>query len=53
MFTIYLISEKYFKFSGIDLETYNKQPKPTVLIFLPGIYEIRQMYQRLEDWCLV
>lgn len=35
---------------GIDDETYEKKPKPTVLIFLPGIFEIKQMYSRLEEW---
>lgn len=35
---------------GIDSRTYEKSPKPTILIFLPGIFEIKQMYQRLEEW---
>lgn len=38
---------------GVDSETYERQPKPTVLVFLPGIYEIKQMYQRLEEWVVL
>lgn len=38
---------------GIDPETYEKNPKPTVLIFLPGIFEIKQMYQRLDEWAVL
>ncbi|XP_031628409.1 probable ATP-dependent RNA helicase spindle-E [Contarinia nasturtii] len=38
---------------GVDAETYEKNPKPTVLIFLPGIFEIKQMYQYLEDWSMI
>lgn len=36
--------------SKMSMDAYNKGPKPTVLIFLPGIYEIKQMYERLERW---
>ena len=38
---------------GIDSQTYERSPKPTILIFLPGIFEIKQMYQRLEEWRLM
>lgn len=37
--------------NGVDLKTYEKRPKPSVLVFLPGIYEIKQMHHRLEEWC--
>lgn len=35
---------------GISNEVYKREPKPTVLIFLPGINEIREMYRTLEQW---
>lgn len=44
------IDRKHAIAENIDIETYEKRPKPSVLVFLPGIYEIKQMYQRLEDW---
>lgn len=47
------IDRMHSKLEGINDETYETNPKPTVLIFLPGIYEIKQMYQRLEEWCLL
>lgn len=37
--------------AGVDVETYENSPKPTILVFLPGIYEIKQMHERLEEWC--
>lgn len=37
--------------AGVDIKTYEKNPKPTILVFLPGIYEIKQMHQRLDEWC--
>lgn len=47
------IDRMHSKENGIDEETYERQTKPTVLIFLPGIFEIKQMYQRLEEWVLL
>lgn len=47
------IDRLHSKARGVDDETYEKNPKPTVLIFLPGIFEIKQMYQHLEDWKLL
>lgn len=38
---------------GSDTKTYESGPKPTVLVFLPGIFEIRQMYHRLEEWAFL
>ena len=38
---------------GIDIKTYEASPKPSILVFLPGIYEIKQLHQRLDDWCLM
>lgn len=35
---------------GISKEEYKNSAKPTVLVFLPGIYEIKQMYDRLDRW---
>lgn len=45
------VDRKHSIDSGIDIETYEKSPKPSVLVFLPGIYEIKQMHQRLDEWC--
>lgn len=39
--------------SGTSAATYEKNPKPTVLIFLPGMYEIEQMYKRLERYSIL
>lgn len=39
--------------SGSDIKAYESGPKPTVLVFLPGIFEIRQMYHRLEEWAFL
>lgn len=36
--------------AGIDREIYRQGPKPTVLVFLPGIHEIMVMYRLLEEW---
>lgn len=47
------VDEKHSISGGIDIETYKNSPKPSVLIFLPGIYEIKQMHQRLDEWCLM
>lgn len=47
------IDRMHSEAEGIDADTYEKNPKPTVLVFLPGIFEIKQMYHRLEDWCLL
>lgn len=33
---------------GISQEDRKKLPRPTVLIFLPGISEIKEMYHALE-----
>lgn len=35
---------------SIDRKKYKNSPKPTVLIFLPGIHEIEEMYKTLEKW---
>lgn len=35
--------------SGKPIEEYNFGPKPTVVVFLPGINEIMSMY-KLEEW---
>lgn len=45
------VDRKHCIAAGKDIETYEKSPKPTVLVFLPGIFEIKQMYQRLDEWC--
>lgn len=37
----------------LPAEEYERNPKPTVLIFLPGIFEIEEMYNMLEKWCLL
>lgn len=39
--------------SGTSATTYENNPKPTVLIFLPGMYEIKQMYERLERYTIL
>lgn len=44
------IDRMHAKADGIDDNTYEKSPKPTVLVFLPGIFEIKQMYHRLDEW---
>lgn len=44
------MDRKHSAADGIDVKTYESQPKPTILVFLPGIFEIKQMYQRLEEW---
>lgn len=38
------------KAEGVEDHEYDKKPRPTILVFLPGIYEIKQMYKRLENW---
>lgn len=35
---------------GRSPEEYQNMPKPTVLVFLPGIHEIMVMYRLLEEW---
>lgn len=35
---------------GVPEYEFDEKPKPTVLVFLPGIFEIKQMYTRLEEW---
>lgn len=45
------VDRKHSLEAGDDIETYEKRPKPSVLVFLPGIYEIKQMHQRLDEWC--
>lgn len=47
------IDRMHSEAAGVDTDTYEKNPKPTVLVFLPGIFEIKQMYQRLEEWRLM
>lgn len=32
---------------------YDTGPKPTILIFLPGINEINSMHRHLEEWKLL
>lgn len=39
--------------SGKSIEEYQAGPKPTVLVFLPGIHEIMVMYRLLEEWKLL
>lgn len=39
--------------AGISDEKFDTSPKPTVLVFLPGIFEIKQMYNKLERWVLL
>lgn len=34
----------------VSKEDNDGKSKPAVLVFLPGIYEIKQMYARLETW---
>lgn len=41
---------KHAEAAGVSMEAYEKKPKPTVLVFLPGIFEIKQMHQRLDEW---
>lgn len=41
--------EEYILNGGLTGD-YEKNPKPTVLVFLPGIFEIKQMHNRLEKW---
>lgn len=36
--------------TGQCIEKYDNSPKPTVLVFLPGIHEIMVMYRLLEEW---
>lgn len=36
--------------SGKPIDEYESGPKPTVLVFLPGINEIMLMYRVLEEW---
>lgn len=45
------VDRKHSIANGVDVETYETNPKPSVLVFLPGIHEIKQMHQRLEEWC--
>lgn len=41
------------KYAHVDEKVYENGPKPTVLIFLPGINEINTMYRYLEEWKLL
>lgn len=36
--------------TGQSIEKYDNSPKPTILVFLPGIHEIMVMYRLLEEW---
>lgn len=36
--------------SGKAAEDYMRSPKPSILVFLPGINEIMVMYDKLEEW---
>lgn len=44
------MDRKASELAGVDPANYEQGPKPTVLIFLPGIIEIKTMYSRLEEW---
>lgn len=35
---------------NVSREEFDKQQKPTILVFLPGINEINIMYRLLEEW---
>lgn len=37
--------------NGIPMEVYAKKAKPTVLIFLPGLSEINELYRALDRLC--
>lgn len=36
--------------SGLSQDDYDSMPKNTILIFLPGIHEIRTMFNMLKEW---
>lgn len=45
---IVAINQSHATALNIDLATYKRNPKPSVLVFLPGLNEIQEMFKRLE-----